>query len=319
MNFALFIDYANLFHNIQSLYGTNDRDEIEEKICECINKMEIYVKTLQKNKTVNIVGKIAYVLPNKVYGNPANKLMERTNTVVRIVKENRIRKTEQMKLTEESRNDDKELSRGIINIIKDNRINGVIVISNDNDFSNVAQQVQYVGKYYWCGALEGKCRNNKKRRVICGRHVKYISDRWLPLYDILQNYDEGEVLDEIESINEEEILKQGPRLEIFKDRKLIVSYPINKKTISIGRRSLRRNHIPNIDLTEFDKEKIVSRQHANIHKVGDKLIFAIDSKCSRYTWYKTLPRKSGTQFTLEPDQAVVLGDRDGFVLFYKVD
>ena len=318
MNFALFIDYANLFHNIQNLYGTNDRDAIEEKICECINKMTEYVKTLYKNKTVKIVGKIAYVLPDKVYGNPTKKLMEKTNTVVKIVEEDRSCKTHQMKITEESRNDDKELSRGVINVIKDSRVNGVIVISNDNDFSNVAQQVQYVGKYYWCGALEGKCQNNKKRRVICGRHIKNISDRWLPLYDILQNNDEGEVLEEIESIKEEEIDK-GPRLEIFKDKKLVVSYPINKKNISIGRRSLRRNHIPNIDLTEFDREKIVSREHANIYKVGDRLIFSIDSKCSRYTWYKTLPRKAGTQFTLEPDQAVVLGDRDGFVLFYKVD
>lgn len=320
MNFALFIDYANLFHNIQNIYGIDSRNSslIEDKICECINKTTQYVKTLYKNKEVNIVGKVAYVLPDEVYGNPSKKLKEKAGIIVKVVKENRVAKTDIMKKTEQSRNDDKELARGVINVVKDDRINGVIVVSNDNDFENVAQQVQGFAKYFWCGAMEGKYHKNKNKAVRCGRRIKNVSDRWLPLYDILQNNDEGEVLDEIVSVEQNEVMS-GPRLEIFKDMELVVSYPINKKNISIGRRSLRRNHIPNIDLTEFDKEKIISRQHAKINKIGDRLIFSVDENCSRYTWYKTLPRTVGSNFTLEPDQAVILGDKDGFVMFYKID
>lgn len=320
MNFALFIDYANLFHNIQNIYGIDSRDSnlIEDKICECINKTTQYVENLYKNKKVKIVGKVAYVLPDKVYSNPAKKLKEKAGIIVKLVEEDRTSKTDIMKKTEQSRNDDKELARGVINVIKDDRINGVIVISNDNDFENLAYQVQGFAKYFWCGAMEGKYHKNKDKVLFCGKRIKNVSDRWLPLYDILEGKDEGEVLETIISLDQnEEIL--GPRIEIFKDMELVVSYPINKKNISIGRRSLRRNHIPNIDLTEFDKEKIVSRQHANINRKGDKLIFSVDPNCSRFTWYKTLPRTSGSTFILEPNEAVVLGDRDGFVMFYKID
>lgn len=341
MNLVLFIDYANLYTNIQRSYNFNykkDREKIEDKICECINKTCDYVKTLYKDKTVNVIERIAYVLPDKCYGDigknqPNEKLYQKAKIRVKRVKEERRTKTAIMKGMEQSRNDDAELGRGVIDVVKCNGIDGVIVISNDGDFENLARQVIGYGKYYWCGSYEAlniyrKTRvDNKKKekqmRIRCSHKLKIISDKVIPLYDILEDNDEGEILDPegiievIESIEKGGI--SGPRIEIYKDKKMIVSYPITKRSISIGRRSLTRKHLPDIDLTEFDGEKIVSRQHAIIHKIGPKIVFSICPECSSNTWYKTQPKMRGSSFILEQKKAVVLGKDNGFILFYNED
>ena len=316
MNFVVFIDYANLFINIKNAYGLSNISNIEDKICECINKTTSYIKNCVPNREINILASIAYVLPDECFGNPSMKLKQNSGVVCRIVDEDRRYKDREMKEAILSRNDDRELARGIIDVIKDERVHGVFVISNDNDFIGSAEKVHSIGKYYWCGAFETKYKNNSEKRIICGKKIRNISDKTIPIYDIMQGNDEGEVYNEILGLREDE-KTIGPRLEIFKDGKLIVSYPINKKNISIGRRSLRRKHIPMIDLTEFDKEKIMSRQHANIRKVNNRLIFYVNDKCSRPTWYNSTHRVAGSQFTLEPDKATVMGDKDGFILFYK--
>lgn len=341
MNLVLFIDYANLYANIQRSYNLNlkkDREKIEDKICECINKTCDYVKTLYKNKTINVIERIAYVLPDKLYGDieknqPNEKLYKKAKIKVKRVKEEKRTKTAVMKGMEQSRNDDAELGRGVIEVIKCNDIDGVIVISNDGDFENLARQVIGYGKYYWCGSYEAlnvykKTRvDNKKKekqmRIRCSHKLKVISDKVIPLYDILKSNDEGEILDPeslIEVINEiEQDGISGPRIEIYKDKKMIVSYPITKKSINIGRRSLTRKHLPDIDLTEFDKDRIISRQHAIIHKIGPKVVFSICPECSSNTWYKTQPKMRGSSFILEEKKAVVLGKDNGFILFYNED
>lgn len=310
MNVVMFIDYANLFINFSKIYNTSEHEFIEKKICECVNKTTAFVK----KKRINIVGKVAYVLPDKSFGSPEARLQTlATIKVVRVV-EDKAKKNEVMKEMNASRADDKALSHGVINMIQNKNIHGIMIISNDNDFSEVGKKVRYEGKYFYTGIVNAK--TSKGQVIRGGSQLMKMSDEWFPLYDILENKDEGECLGhDIEPVEHE----KGPRLDFYQNGQLIISYPINKKNISIGRRSLRRNHVPNIDLTDFDVEKVVSRQHAEICKIGQKLIFSIHNNCTRGTWIGRKASKAGEQSVLNANIPVLLGARQGGVIMVYKD
>lgn len=316
MNVVMFIDYANLFHNFQNIFDCDNQLFIENKICECVIKTCEYLKV----QGIHIAGKKAYVLPDEIYGKPKKNLWDRANILVEYVAEPMRRKTASMKQMVQSRADDKELARGVLTCLKDERLQGIMIVSNDNDFANVGEQVKYCGKDFFVGSIEAKCKR-KGKHVRTGNLIKSVSNKTIPMFDILEQKDEGDYFDTPERMIAEELelsKESGPRLELYKNQNLILNYPINKNMIQIGRRSIRRHHLPHIDLTAFDKEKVVSRQHAEILKIGEKLIFSIHQNCSRGTWIGRKAASAGEQFVLQPDQPILLGDRtEGFVMVYR--
>lgn len=309
MKLGIYIDYANLSINSKKINGFKDRNEIDEHVCKVIDSIEKYVEQYKKNKKITIVEKKAYVLPDKSFGKPEEKLSKHGIQVIR-VKNAGYKKTDAMKENNSSRRDDSVLMDDVRKSIQNNSIHGVIVVSNDGDFASLGEKVIHEGRYFWSAVYEGKgvkpSSKLMKQSEIC-LHIK----------DILNNSESGDADEEL--IEDDDCNYNGERLEFYKEKKRILVYPIQRKNISLGRRSIRRNHIPNIDLTSFDIDKVISRQHANIYKVGKKIIFSIDNNCTRGTWYKLQPKIANQQFELEVNETVVLGSADGFAMIYRND
>lgn len=314
MRFAMFIDYANLFESIKKVNKIKGNENIEKDICRNIKALSNYVETSHKSNRnkIKLVAKITYVLPNKYYGKP-ELILPKEGIVVKRVKEERQKKTEHMKKMNASRADDAALKRDAQRMAEEYNLDGIIVVSNDGDFAELSAKMNFVGKDFWSGIFEGD-------KIRASRKLKNKSDRVLPIHEIASGADEGIPLgmDEIAAAVEQDEV-QGARIEIYKDRKFLFAYPLEGKTVSIGRRSLRRYHLPNIDLTDYDKEKIVSRQHGDVHIVGNRVLFSVHQNCTRGTWSGLQPKKPCEQFIMQPYEPVVIGDKNGFVILYAND
>lgn len=310
-NFIIAIDYAFVYHSFQSIYKTNDSNVIEEKVCEAISALERYVKNMIPGDRVHIAGKAAYVLRDEVYGNPENTLPSKANIIVKRVNESRKCKTKEMKDMNQSRVDDVVLMNDVIHVMNNKNIQGVILVSNDNDFYELATKVRRGAKNFWLASVDYK-KNDVNFKP--GYLIKNYSDKCLPLLDIVNGID-SDIDREDEVIETKEL--DVSSLDIYSNGRLITSYPLDRSVISIGRRSVRMRHLPNIDLSEYDNSKSISRMHASVYKSGLKLMFYIDDKCSAPTWDGATLKRAGEQFQIKPNHPIILGKQKKFVLVYR--
>lgn len=321
MKIAILIDYANFFISIKRVHGLKDINEIEDKICSVINNVSKYIceNNEYNKKGVEVVMKKAFVLDDKSFGHPEDTL-PKNNILVERVKDVNEKKTDVMKDMNQSRLDDEVLMEEGMKLSNTGVVDGILVVTNDGDFASLGEKLGYIGREFWVGAYEGKEENNSKDKgkyIRTATKLKNAADLVLPLKDIYEGIDEAEAVEAWEEIIEEDIeCIKGPRILIFRKGKIIAQYPVGKTLIGIGRRSTRRHYFPNIDLTEYDTEKIVSRQHAEIRKINNKLIFSVHKNCSRGTWVDRNPIFPLQQFILKPGMAVVIGDKTGFGIKY---
>lgn len=311
MRFAVLIDYANFFISVKNDLKIKETAEVEKEICSIINSVCKYLSESNEynNKGIDIVIKKAFVLDDKSFGFPENTLPKSGIEVKRVYDKNE-KKTESMKKMNQSRLDDEILMQEGMNLANKNVVDGVLVIANDGDYGSLAEKLGYIGRSFWAGVYKGP------KTFVSGK-LKNAADIVLPIKDIYEGIDEGEAveaLEEVAAVKMEEV--KGPRILIFRRGKIIIEYPVNKKLITIGRRSTRRHHFPQIDLTEHDKDKIVSRQHAEIRKINNRLIFLVHKNCSRGTWVDKNPIYPLQQFILKPGMAIVIGDKTGFGIKY---
>lgn len=74
-----------------------------------------------------------------------------------------------------------------------------------------------------------------------------------------------EIVEEEKIVKKEEPLPgEGPRILIYKGREIEAVVNLEYDETIIGRKSI--NSIPDIDMTEFDDDRNISRQHAMIYK-----------------------------------------------------
>lgn len=311
-NFIIAIDYANMYHSYQKVFNTNDTNVIEDKICESVIALEQYMKTLDPNTDINIAGKVAYVLPNEVYGCPEKTLPKKAGIVIKRVDEQLKRKTTGMKQMNLSRNDDGVLMSEVISVMMNNGIQGVTLISNDNDFYELAMKVRKSAKNFWLASIDFK---QDGVNVMPGHLLKNFSDKNIPLLEVLNgvDVDVNRIEEELEDIKPLEI----PSIDIYKGKKLINSYPIDRSVITLGRKSVSKRHLPNIDLSQFDDKKTISRIYAEIHAYKSDLIFCIDKNASSPTWNGAKLKKAGEKFKLIENKPVILGKNKDFILVYR--
>ena len=311
-NFIIAIDYASMYHGFQSVFSTRDSIIIENKICESIHALERYVKNLDPKSQIHIAGKVAYVLPNEVYGSPEKTLPKKAGVVIKRVNEPLEKKTLKMKQMNLSRRDDEVLTNEVISVMKNNNIQGVILISNDNDFYELAMKVRKSAKDFWLASIDFK---RDGVNLMPGQLVKNFSDKNIPLLEVLNGADleltrSEDELEDIESLNMSSI-------DIYKGKRLIISYPMDRSEITIGRKSVSKKHLPNIDLSQFDEKKNISRMHGTIQVSKTQVVFNIDKDASAPTWDGMRLKRSGEKFNLIPNRPVILGKNKEFMLVYR--
>lgn len=311
-NFIIVIDYASMYHSYQQVFDTKDTNIIENKVCESVKALEHYMKTLEPNTNIHIAGKVAYVLPNEIYGNPEKKLPKKAGIVIKRVNEQLKRKTTEMKQMNLSRNDDGVLMNDVISVIMNNSIQGVVLISNDNDFYELAMKVRKAAKVFWLASIDFK---KDGVNLMPGYLLRNFSDKNIPLLEVLNGMDVDL------NRNEEELGDIKPldisSIDIYKGKKLINSYPIDRSVITLGRKSVSKRHLPNIDLSQFDDKKTISRIHAKIHVYKSNIIFCIDENASAPTWDGGNLKRAGEKFKLIENNPVILGKNKEFILVYR--
>lgn len=309
MNFSIFIDYASLYISIaeiRKLNGMRDKEKIENILIDIVHKVEKYVAGYYPYKKVNINSIKAYILPDRQFDIKESKLFDARIEGVRV--ESPKFKADRLKSVNGSRDDDLWLKLGVTECLNNNESDGVVIISNDVDFHEICNLVRRDGKYSWIVYYESKDTYVKKE-------LKESADVALPIDELLS-------LKEAESKvrpKEERKYKskpRGKRLEFYKDNELVKVYSLKRKSVSLGRRSVRRNHIPNVDFTEIDYDKILSRYHGDVHIIGEKIVFCVNEKCTRGTWYGKKAKRPNEQFAVKEGQPVLLGDKNGFVMYY---
>lgn len=298
MKIGIFIDYANLFINIKNEYGFSSNEQVEKYINCMISKLEDYLYLM--NSELTSVDKTAYMLEDQGFGNPQDTLVG-----IKVKKVKSDYKTDEMKKMNQSQHDDEVLMSDALESCE--MFDVILVVSNDGDFSSLGKKIaSYTACNFWVGTYCGiNCRPS--------RYLTSIADKVIPLDDLMNDIDEADA----QEVYEDPIVINDHYIAVYYKGRNIMNYPLDKDYINIGRRSLRKFHLPNIDLSEFDKEKTTSRQHCFICKSGNNIIFGVDDKCSRGTWVDKEPLKKGEQVILKPGMEIVIGDpSDGFGLEY---
>lgn len=116
-----------------------------------------------------------------------------------------------------------------------------------------------------------------------------------------------------EIVEEEKIVKkeeevypgEGPRILIYKGREIAAIYNLEYDETLIGRNSI--DSTPDIDLSEFDEDRFVSRKHALIYKENNNF------------YIRKLSSGNSLHVNTEPvlDEDVMLNDKDMIVLSRK--
>lgn len=307
MKFSIFIDYASLYNSASKIVNADlfeEKFKIEDCIIDIVIKLKKYLKKYYPYKKVEIVSTKAYILPDKHFNISENKLKKAEIEGIRVSCD--LIKSKTLKALNGSRLDDKYLKLGVVDNIEKNFIDGVVIISNDSDYIDICNAAINEGKYSWILYYESKNTSVK-------RELKESPDVALSITELLS--EKEEVYEKIKENNTHII--SGKRLEFYRNNELVYQYPLKRKSLSLGRRSIRKNHIPNIDLTDIDKDKIISRYHADIHFVNDKrLVFCVNKDCSRGTWYNKKAKRPNEQFLVEEGYPILLGDKNGFLMYY---
>lgn len=312
MKFGIFIDYANFFGSIRNNLKLTKTEDVENEICKTINKLVSYISTPNEHykKGVQVVKVIAYVLNDKFYGTPENTLPKHGIEVKRVYDANSS-KTQEMKDINQSRLDDETLMRDAVELATSNKSDGILVVTNDADYYSLGEKLGNSGRLFWAGIYEGK-------KTTAGKRLKWIADTVLPLQDIAEGKDEGTpiatALDEVACVMEEKI--EGPHILVYRKGQVISKHPINKNTIGIGRRSSSRFYFPQVDFTDYDDERIISRQHAVIYRVGNRVIFTVHPNCTSGTWLNKKAIRPHEQFLLKPGMLIIIGNKNGFGIEY---
>lgn len=306
MKFSIYIDYASLFISTKKAYKIKDKNKLELQIYKIIMSVEKYLYEYFEGRDFEILEKKAFILPDKVFGMPEYTLGKKGIQFIRVNDE--LKKSQYKKKLNLSRADDSALVSSASKDILEKKLSGIVVISNDYDFKTLAQMTINHGLYF-CGAV------NEGKGVSINKDFKNQCDIYLRIREILENSTDGyEDLNDFDEVN----AVTGKRIEIYRNKQLILSYPLeSNKAITIGRRSTRRKILPNIDLTSFDKEKIISREHGIIDFNGNDIMYTVHDNCSRGTWYNLKAKSKGTRFLLSPNIPMILGDSKGFVLIYR--
>lgn len=309
MRLAILIDYANIFISLKKSLKLKQTKEIEEEIIKIVEatKKKLAKPNPHSKKGIQIAETHAFVLDDPNFGRPENVLPQFGINIERVSDG---KKSQEMKDMNQSRADDDALMRKALELIQSGKADGIFIFSNDGDFVSVGKKVQYIGRYFWTGIYESEM-------VRAAFRLKKEADVVVPLQEMVTDASEGIALPVTEEVVREAAEEiTGPHLEVYYNGEMILTYPLDKKVIEIGRRSTSRLHYPHVDLTDYDKERIVSRQHAKIQRVGNHLLFSVHKECSRGTWKDRKIVYPGEQFFLEPDMRIILGSERGFGLLY---
>ncbi|GMK41943.1 hypothetical protein PCCS19_50020 [Paenibacillus sp. CCS19] len=308
MKFLILIDYANLFINIKNNTEARAVSEIEHEIGRILTalKQNLSRPSQYSKKGITVIRTQAFVLDEPGFGRPEDGL---ANYGVSVTRVNSKKKTDAMKAMNQSRDDDDELMKVGLEAVRKGEVEGVLVVSNDGDFSSLGEKIQFAGRLFWVGAYEGRVRAS-------GR-LRRIADAVLPLHELVKGVDEGIALPLDESTQREQVQEiQGAHLNIYYAGKVIMRYPVKDKTIEIGRRSTSRFHYPHVDLTDHDTNRIVSRQHAKLQLFGNRLLFTVHDECTRGTWRDGAIVYPCEQFFVDKETKIVIGSNRGFGIQY---
>ncbi len=311
MKFAILVDYANLFLSVKNIKSYKTSEEVESELYKIFaslkQKLNEPFKVGKRDRNIQPLAFVCYVLDYESFGNPEKVYKDLNVTVKRVKKTG---KSDEMKSMNQSQDDDSLIMSDARKLATQGGIDGILVVTNDGDFVALGEQLNQIGKLFWAGVY-GDRKN-------VSHQLRKRANLVLPLHEIVDNIDEGEALEENEIVADEEVIT-GPHLEIYYRKQVILRYPISTTPIEIGRRSSSLFHYPQIDLTESDSEKVVSRRHATITPIGNRLLFAVNSKCDRGTWRNKRRVYRGEQFFFEPDMQVVIGSSTGFGIRYRLN
>ena len=310
MKFAVLVDYANLFITVKETKGLKKPEDVEKEIHRIFSALQKKLEQPhtfgKRKKVIETVAFVCYVLDLPSFGNPEAAYRDLNIKVKRIQPTG---KTDKMKIMNQSQDDDSVLMKDGSALALKGGIDGILLLSHDGDFISLGEQLDQMGKLFWIGTYEVTQR--------ASRMLRNRANVVLPLHEIVEDIEEGQAIPEEEIVADEEIIT-GPHLEIFYRKQVILRYPIYKTPITLGRRSASLFHYPQVDLTEFDREKVVSRRHATITPIGNRLLFAVDSNCTRGTWRDQKRVYRGEQFFFEPDMKIVIGSSKGFGIRYRL-
>jgi uncharacterized LabA/DUF88 family protein len=256
MRFAMLIDYANTFHNIKknNKLTQNVHQAVEEEVERIVQAAKQYVE----KQNMTLVKTIAIVLHPAGLGKPEKRFKEHNIDVMMVQNTG---KTSRMEKMNQSRPDDAKLIELGGEMIKNDEADGIIVVSNDQDFASLGRTVRQMGGLFWVGIHEGK-----KQRT--STELKHAAQKLLRLHELVKGVDEGIPLpQDHEAVSEQTKPIKGPHFALFQNGEIIMRYPINRIITEIGRRSTKLLHHPEIDLTDFDEHRYLSRKHAYVESV----------------------------------------------------
>lgn len=91
------------------------------------------------------------------------------------------------------------------------------------------------------------------------------------------------------------------------------SFTLESRTLVIGRNDVKRGWVVDIDLSPFDKQKIVSRKHAKIENQKSSWVLAEDTECKNGTWLNGHKLTAEEAYPLQDGDEIIFG-RNGVTL-----
>lgn len=178
----------------------------------------------------------------------------------------------------------------------------VVLLSNDGDY---AETVHRLRTEAGIPAIVGSYETSQSLLAIKLRHA---ASEVLPLRDIADENDHPTPLSEQSPIPE----LNGTAIQLWRDGAMILNFPLDRDRVEIGRRSVRRGHFPDVDLTDYDSERCISRRAIYLRRnVADGWKVGVHAECRSAVWLDGAPLAPGVVADLSAGSEVVLAERVG--------
>ena len=200
-----------------------------------------------------------------------------------------------------SRADDRALADAVQAGAAAGQFDTCVLVTNDGDFISLVDKLETDGISIVLGYLQPPGRSQSAPRV--NANLAKAVPRHVRLFDLADM--------ELAPMASKAI---RPMLRLFMGETCITTCEMGTETLDIGRSSKKFGRT-DVDLAEWDKEKILSRRHLSLRFSGGQLIARIPLEASRPTWCNDHLLEPGESCLLVAGTELVLGDADdGFRL-----
>ena len=178
----------------------------------------------------------------------------------------------------------------------------VVLLSNDGDYAETMHRLREEARI---PAIVGSYETAKAR---LSGNLRHAASEVLPLRDITDEDDQPAPLPEPLPVPE----LNGKAIEMWRDGEIVLNFPLDRDRIEIGRRSVRLGHFPDVDLTDYDPERGISRLSIYLCRdVNGEWKVGMHPECRSAVWLNGADLAPGVVVDFTTGSEMVLAGRIG--------